>query len=85
MTPAQKHLHGWLCLNSGDSLDQLWDAIAKLRTAAPAMYEHLPASRVELESGLLALESQGLAAMQNDGGWKYKQEKPKPEGRTLFS
>jgi hypothetical protein len=84
MTPAQKHLHGWLCLNSGDSLDQLWEDIEKLRKASPPMYEHLPNSRVELETGLLALESQGLAAMQNDGGWKYKQEKPKPAAAMLF-
>jgi hypothetical protein len=93
MTPAQKHLHGWLCLNSGDSFDQLWTDIAKLRAAAPAMYVHLPASADLLRDELSALAAEGLARSaiqwEPDGKetqlWFFKSEKPKPEGRTLFT
>jgi hypothetical protein len=84
MTPAQKHLHGWLCLNSDRTIHDLWGDLIILHRTLPEAYKHLPPSKTLLGAGLLELESLGLAAMHPDGRWKFKAEKAKPTERTLF-
>ena len=83
MTDPQRSLHGWLCINSGEAIDQLWTDLEILHRTLPDAYKHLPQSKADLERLLLELEAEGLAAMQNDGGWKYKAERKRAE-RSLF-